>query len=440
MQSMSRSLTAALAGAGALLLASIFAAAALAQDDAAAAKPKPDLTPGKGFKIYEGDKGALTFSLYTYLRYLNQRGLDETYTDSFGRTRTLDQRDDLQLQKALLYFKGWLGRPEFRYLAYVWTSNTSQGQGAQVVLAGNLTYRFNEHVEVGGGIGGLPTTRSTRGTWPAWLKQDNRTIADEYFRGSYTSGIWANGDVTPGLHYKAMLGNNLSQLGVDAGQLDAGMNTYSGALWWTTGGFGAYEGLGDFEGHETWATSLGAAFTASRESRQNQPGTEDPENTQIRVSDGTGIFQIYAFGDSLAIEQADYRMSAFDGAVKYRGYALEGEYFVRWVENLKWVDLRSAGGDLPVADFFDQGFQLQASMMAMPKQLMLYGFTSKIFGEYGEPWEVGGGVNYYPFKTRILRFNPEIIYVDESPVGYLSYPLLVGAKGPVFMANIELYF
>jgi hypothetical protein len=334
----------------------------------------------------------------------------------------------------LLYFKGWLGRPQFRYLAYVWTSNTSQGQGAQVVLAGNLTYRFNERIEVGGGIGGLPTTRSTRGTWPYWAKQDNRTIADEYFRGSYTSGVWADGDLRDDVHYKVMVGNNLSQLGVDAGQLDAGMNTYSGSLWWTTGGFGVYEGFGDFDGHEKLATSLGCAISGSRESRQNQPRREDPENTQIRISDGTGIFQIGAFGDSLAIEQADYHMSAFDGAVKYRGYALEGEYYIRWVDNLR------ANGELPMDDFYDHGFQLQASMMAMPKKLMVYGFTSKIFGEYGDPWEAGGGLNYYPFETRILRFNPEFIYVDESPVGYLSYPLQVGAKGPVFMANIELYF
>jgi hypothetical protein len=319
-------------------------------------------------------------------------------------------------------------------MAYVWTSNTSQGQGAQMVLGGYLTYRFNQHVEVGGGIGGLPTTRSTRGTWPAWLKQDNRTIADEYFRGSYTSGIWAEGDIAEGLHYKGMVGNNLSQLGVDAGQLDAGMNTYSGALWWTTGGFGTGEGFGDFDRRDHLATSLGGAFTASRESRQSQPGKEDPENTQIRLSNGTGIFEVGAFGEGLAIEQADYRMSAFDGALKYRGCALEGEYFVRWVTNLK------ANGALPVDDLFDHGYQLQASVMAMPRTLMLYGFTSKIFGEYGEPWDAGAGLNYYPFETRILRFNPEFIYVDESPVGYLSYPLLVGANGPVFMMNIELFF
>jgi hypothetical protein len=125
----------------------------------------------------------------------------------------------------LLYFKGWMFDPNFRYLFYVWTSNTSQGQGAQLVLGGNVGYRFSDAFSLYAGIGSLPTTRSTNYTFPNWLKVDNRTIADDYFRGSYTSGIWASGTIAKGLQYRVMLGNNLSQLGVDSGQLDAGFNT-----------------------------------------------------------------------------------------------------------------------------------------------------------------------------------------------------------------------
>lgn len=150
-------------------------------------KPKPDLTPAKGFKLYEGDKGALTFSLHVYPLPESTGARRHVYglQQEAGRTTTACLRV--------------VGRPPMP----------------------------------------APSATCTRGTWPFWLKQDNRTIADEYFRGSYTSGIWAWGDVADRLHYKAMLGNNLSQLGVDAGQLDAGMNTYSGVLWWTTGDFGA---------------------------------------------------------------------------------------------------------------------------------------------------------------------------------------------------------
>ncbi len=49
----------------------------------------------------------------------------------------------------MLYFKGWVGDPKLRYLAYVWSANTSQGQGAQVVVAGNLTYMFDPAFNLG---------------------------------------------------------------------------------------------------------------------------------------------------------------------------------------------------------------------------------------------------------------------------------------------------
>ena len=81
---------------------------------------------------------------------------------------------------------------------------------------------------LGAGIGGLPSTRTTNYTFPQWLRVDNRTIADEFFRGSYTTGIWAWGKLSDTLRYRVMLGNNLSQLGVDAGELDATLNTVFG--------------------------------------------------------------------------------------------------------------------------------------------------------------------------------------------------------------------
>ena len=92
--------------------------------------------PGRGFKVAETDKGELNVDVYTVVRYLNQRALDNTYTDSFGNTRSVKQRQDIQVNKAIVFFQGWLMSPQFIYSAYVWTTNTSQGLPAQVVLAG----------------------------------------------------------------------------------------------------------------------------------------------------------------------------------------------------------------------------------------------------------------------------------------------------------------
>jgi hypothetical protein len=185
--------------------------------DAAAAEQWGRYEGGKGMVLARNELGEVDFSVFSYARYLNQKALQDSYTDSFGRTRSLDLRQDLQLQKVNLSFKGWLFDPDFRYLFYTWTSNTSQGQGAQVVVAGNLSYRFNDAISLAAGIGALPSTRSTNYTFPNWLRVDNRTVADEFFRGSYTSGIWASGQLAAGLRYRVMIGNNLSQLGVMPG-------------------------------------------------------------------------------------------------------------------------------------------------------------------------------------------------------------------------------
>jgi len=391
---------------------------------------------GKGLVLTRSELGEMDFSAVSYARYLNQKALEDTYTDSFGRERTLDLRQDIQLQKVTLNFKGWLFDPNFRYLFYTWTSNTSQGQGAQVVVAGNLSYSFDDSFSLAAGIGALPSTRSTNYTFPNWLRVDNRTIADEFFRGSYTSGIWAWGRLTDNLKYRVMLGNNLSQLGVDAGQLDGNLNTVSGALWWmpTTGEYGPGEGFGDYEYHDDLATLFSLHFTRSREDAQAQPGVNDFENSQIRLSDGTRIFEPGAFDTAGQIKKASYQMAATSAGFKYRGWSLEGEYYWRWVDNFRKV------GTIPVNDLFDHGFQLQGSTMLVPRVLQAYVSGSKIFGEYGDPWDTALGLNWFPLNRKELRVNLQGLYLDRSPVGYASVPFIVGGDGWVFTTDLNLAF
>jgi len=195
-------------------------------------------TPNLGFRLANTEYGDLNVSIYTYVRYLNQLGLNDSYMDAFGNTKTVKNRQDLQLLKLQIKFLGWMLSPKLRYFLYAWTSNANQGQGAQVVLAGNLQYTFNKYFTLGGGVRSLPGTRSVEGNFPFWTNVDSRHIADEFMRPSYTSGIWATGQLASRLKYQAMLGNNMSTLGVPASRLDNGINTFSGALiWFPTGDF-----------------------------------------------------------------------------------------------------------------------------------------------------------------------------------------------------------
>src|SRR4029077_8846026 len=231
-------------------------------------KQKPlEHIPNLGFLLYTGEKGEIYFRLFSYARYLNQRSLDPSYVDAFGNTHSVQLRQDIQLQKFFAPFSGWFLTPKFRYYLYVWSSNPSQGDPAQVVGAGNLSYSFNRYVTFGAGITSLPAVRSTEGQFPYWLGVDNRTIADEFFRGSYTSGVWLKGEIATKFKYMAMLGNNLSTLGVSAAQLDNKLDTQSFSLAWmpATGEFGLYGTFGDFDDHQKVATRLGVHVTHSLE-------------------------------------------------------------------------------------------------------------------------------------------------------------------------------
>lgn len=249
-------------------------------------------------------------------------------------------------------------------------------------------------------------------------------------------GVLAQGTVVDGIEYSAMVGNNLSQLGVDAGQLDGGFNTLALQLAWmpTTGEFG--RGFGDYAGHEELATRFGAHFTRSDEDRQSQPDTEGIENTQIRTSDGNIVFTPGLFGEGISITDVNYQMFAADAGLKYRGLSVESEFYWRLVS-----DLRGPGTEgLPFREMHDSGFKVEMSAMAVPKLLQAYVSGSRISGEYGNPWDFKAGINYYPLRNELVRWNAEYLHVRHSPVRALSLPMPVGANGGIFFSSFLINF
>ena len=404
-----------------------------------------DYTPNLGFKLADTEYGDINVSIYTYVRYLNQLGLDPTYADAFGNTKDVQRRQDAQLLKLQIKFLGWMLNPKLRYFLYAWTSNANQGQGAQTVLAGNLQYTFNKYFTLGGGIRSLPGTRSVEGNFPFWPNVDSRHIADEFMRPSYTSGFWLMGNLHKRVKYTAMIGNNMSTLGVPASRIDNGLNTFSGALvWFPTGNFEdgfSGQGWGDFEHHDKFSTRLGFHFSRSNENKESQPGSDVFENTQLRLTDGTVIFTSDLFGDGITITDARWRMTTVDGGFKYKGYSLEGEYYWRWLDNFKFLEaVNPLQMEQVPGRIFDHAFQIQGTAMVVPKKLQAYVGHSRIFGDYNKPWDFRAGANFFPFKNKIVRWNNEALYLRRSPVGYTSVPYAVGGNGFVFHSSVELAF
>ncbi|MBL7940111.1 MAG: hypothetical protein JNL43_12185 [Flavobacteriales bacterium] len=387
-----------------------------------------ELTPGKGFEIAHGKHGTVNFSIYALIRYVNQEPESNTFNDHLGRERSIDPRKDIQWHRTYLYFNGWAFTPKLMWQVNSWAV-LSTGQNA---LIGSLTYRFHKRFNLSGGINGLPSTRSMQGSHPLWQAND-RAMADEYFRPGFSSGIWATGEILPKLSYTAVVTNNLSQLGVGAGQLDRSLSNGYSLLWMpTTGEFGPRGSYGDWEYHEKIATRFGGGYGRSREDRQNQDLSTTSGNTQVKISDSQNLFEVGALADTVTVKQAMWQQFAVDGGLKYRGIFLHVEYFQRLLNEFV------ADGPLPVKEINENGYMVQASAFPWKKKLELYGFHSYINGKWNTNYEFGGGLNFYPFDTRYFRVNAHAMHVTDSPANSVFGFYVGGMTGMIYSLSTSI--
>jgi hypothetical protein len=367
-----------------------------------------ELTPGKGFSIVKTKVASLNIGLYSIVRYLNQLPGEQTWKDHLERERAFTGRNDFYWHRVMIWFTGFVMTPKLTYTATVWTVFTTQ----QTLVYGNLQYRFNKHFIAGAGIMPNISIRSMQGPFPFYLSTD-RTMGEESLRAGFTNGFFIKGEVIPRLSYIVMLGNNLSNLGVSAAKLTRTMSKGVGLMWMpTTGEYGPRGGLVDFEHHEKVATRFGVNFTHCRDSRFNNTGEPSPDNTQVRMTDGVLFFETGALAEGVTVQEADYDMLAIDLGLKYKGFNAQVEIYNRTLSDF------DADGPVPISRIHDVGYSLQLSQMVIPKKLNVYAIHSLFFDEFDRrPWEVGGGINFYPGKSRSWRLNAQAHHVYKSSAG-----------------------
>ncbi len=391
-------------------------------------------TAGQGIVLFDSDQlGQVALSAYALVRYIDQRPAVQSFVDHLGNEHDIDTRRDIQFHRAMIHLKGWFYTPKFRYQITVWTVMSTD----QTTLYGFLGYQFTKWFNLYGGINTPGGSRSVMGSHPLWLAND-RVMADEYFRGSFTGTLWANGEILPGLWYHLALSNNLSQLGITASQLTRDIGTGVG-MWWmpTTHEFGPLGAYGDWEYHETLATRFGFSRIRSRENSQTLQNNE-PDNTQVRLADSLLLFSPGSLAPGVSVQRADWESVSVDAGIKYKGMFLQAEYYWRQLDNF------AADGALPVTKIVDDGFYVQGAFFPIKQKLELYGATSWVFGDkdagFGDAHEYIIGTNYYPAHTRKLRVNAQIIYVDKSAVNSTFGFYVGGQTGPTYSVAASLLF
>jgi hypothetical protein len=391
-----------------------------------------------GIIIWQNPEGAkvpflLKFNNNTQIRYLNTLDSSDTFTDHLGVVREVHNRNDVTVNRSMFIFAGYMFDPRLQYSLTVWTS----AGAASIVVAGNIGWRFNKAFTLTGGYTGVPGSRSLVSTFPFFQPID-RSMADNFFRPGFTQGAWANGEPLKGLSYLVFVGNGLNTLNITANKIDTNL-LLSGSVWWEP--LAPYSEPGksrqmydDYFASEKTRIRIGTSFTRSREDRFSETDQSSPDNTSIYNSDGVLAFSTGAFAPGVTVEQATYRMWAIDGGLKKNGFSVNGQYYFRWVNDFV------ADGPLPLASTFDHGFELSTGKFIVPKTLVLYARGSKVFGQFGSPYEYGGGLKWYFLSTERLWLTGELMRVHEAPYGGAFTPYTAGMTGWVPMIQTVLAF
>jgi hypothetical protein len=375
----------------------------------------------------------LKFNVNTQVRYLNTTDSEDTFTDHLGNVFDVNTRNDITVNRSMFILGGYIFDPRLRYSSTVWTS----AGAASIVVAGTIGWQFSEGFTLTGGYTGVPGSRSLVDTFPFFAASD-RTMADNFFRPGFTQGIWAKGEPVDGLNYLVFLGNGLNTLSLSATKIDENI-MYSGSVWWEPLGDYGEPGKSRNMYDDYFATDqvrirLGTAFTESREDRFSNLDNSSPENTSMHNSDGILTFATGAFAPGVTVEQATYKMLAIDAGLKWKGLAINGQYFFRWVDEFE------ADGPLPLDSMYDHGFELSASYFVAPRQLEVYGRGSKVFGEFNDSWEYAAGVKWYFVPTERMWLQAELMRVHDAPYSGTFTPYTSGLDGWVPMIQAILAF
>jgi hypothetical protein len=387
-------------------------------------------TPTKGFQVAKTKYASLNISVYGMARYLNQKSEDTTWEDHLGNTKPFNGRNDIYWHRAMIWFSGFALTPKLNYTVTVWTVSTTQ----QTLVFGTLMYKFNKYFTLGAGMTPNACIRSVQGSFPLFTSTD-RTMAEDGLRGGFTNGVFLTGEILPRLRYTAVLGDNLSILGIKASNLKRHYSKSISLNWMpTTGEFGPKGGNGDFENHQKLATRFGASYCHSRENRFNNIETTSPDNTQVRMSDGGLFFETGALASGATVVEADYDLLAVDLGFKHKGFALHTEFYYR---TLSKFDVQ---GTVPINFIKDLGYTAQVMYMVVPKTLCMYGINSMLIDEFKRnPWEVGLGANIYPMKSRSWRINVQWSHVYKSAGGGTFGLYTSGQIGKTLTIGTDIY-
>ena len=361
--------------------------------------------------------------LFTQARYSNFVRSKTNWVDSTGVIRPVSNYNSIEVTRNFIQFSGFAIDPRLQFTAFLFSSTALN----DTVYLGWINYRFSDAFDLRVGNWIVPGTREWLESFRYTMGAD-RLMATTFFRPNISPGIWAQGEPIKNVNYVAMFANSLNRFTQGVERLGSSM-AYGGTIWWEPwGDFGP--GPSDIENHQQLSSRIGTNLAVSSERNQGfgPAGLANPEDTILRLSNGTPLFRPGALAPGAELEATSVQLWTIDAAVKYRGMSLSGEYFLRWLD-----DFKDVGAPLPVRSLFDQGALVQGGCFVIPTSSRgSPGSRHLSTGRFGGGDEFGGGVNWYVRGTRDWRMTFEVLYIDHSPAQNLLTGYRAGESGTLY--------
>lgn len=365
----------------------------------------------------------LRFDVFTQARFQNFAASRGSWVDAEGVTQPVRSFNSFEVSRNFLVFSGFGIDPRLQYTAIVFSSTSIN----DTVFLGWINYRFNRAFDLRVGNWLIPGTREWYESF-RWTLGAERLMATTFFRPNISPGVWLQGEPVDGLNYVAMVANSNSRFTQGVATRVGSSLAFGGTVWYEpTDDYGV--GVSDVEHHDDRSFRFGTSLNVAHESNQGftQASVRNPEDTLIRLSDGTPLFRPGVLGPGIEVQSTNLQLWALDAAMKYRGLGISGEYFFRWLD-----DIRTIGGRSPHDSLFDTGALLQAGYFLKPHKLEAFARTSFVTGRFGGGVEYGGGFNWYPRGARTWRTTAEVLRIEGSPAQNFITGYRAGETGTLF--------